>query len=852
MRSAVVAAAVCLSIVGLSSADNAKAAMRMPTQIPPESLGSALKALAQTRDLQVLYFSAAVQDIRTGGAVGELTTDEALAQLLSGTGLTYRHLSEKAITIVPVSQAQSVAGTTPGTVSADSPVDDTPKEEKRNSSDSFRVAQVGAGQTQDSTSVGAQLEEVIVTAQKRTENLQEVPVPVSVINTDALVNNNQVLLRDYYSTVPGLSMTTNTQSTQILSIRGIVTNPGNPTVGITVDDMPFGSSTGGGGGLVVPDFDPGDLSRVEVLRGPQGTLYGASSLGGLIKFVTVDPSTSGFTGSLQAGLSGVHNGSEVGDVYRGAMNIPLTDSLAIRASAFTRLDPGYIDNPVLDIKGVNTSRADGGMLAALWTPSQNLSLKLTALLQQVKGDGSSDVDVQSGLGDLQQSYLPGVGAYDRRVQVYIATLKAKLGNIDLTSISGYNINQFSDSWDYTFALGPYTQQQFGVSGTPIDNYNRTAKFTQEVRLSSSIGTRIDWLLGGFYTHEDSQYVQHLLAENPATGAIVGTWCNCSSPETYAESAAFADLTYHVSDRFDIQLGGRESRIRQEFDTSVETGPYDTVFLGQPSPIIVPAAYASGNPFTYLLTPRLRVSDDLMVYARLASGYQAGGANQGDPGTPPEFAPSKTQNYELGLKADTSGHSLSFDVSVYYIKWQDIQLSFIDPQNFLSYIGNGSGAKSQGAELSVRATPLDGLTLTAWVTYDDAVLTDAFPSAVVASGEYGVAGDRLPFVSRYSGYVSAEQKFPLVNGWTLFAGGDLNYVGDRLGFFAGSPQRTVFPGYAKSDLHAGLQVHSWRVNVFVNNVADKRAAIAGGQQYLPPFAFQYIEPRLIGLNVTKTF
>src|SRR5207248_1653206 len=155
------------------------------------------------------------------------------------------------------------------------------------------------------------------------------------------------------------------------------------TVGITVDDVPFGSSTISGGGLAVPDFDPGDLSQIEVLRGPQGTLYGASSLGGLIKFVTVTPPTDRVSGNLQAGVSSVRNGDEVGYVYRGAVNAPLSDTWAVRASGFVRLDPGYITNPVLNIKGLNTARADGGLVSTLWQPAQNFSVKLSALLQRV-------------------------------------------------------------------------------------------------------------------------------------------------------------------------------------------------------------------------------------------------------------------------------------------------------------------------------------------------------------------------------------------------------------------------------------------------------------------------------------
>jgi len=277
-----------------------------------------------------------------------------------------------------------------------------------------------------------------------------------------------------------------------------------------------------------------------------------------------------------------------------------------------------------------------------------------------------------------------------------------------------------------------------------------------------------------------------------------------------------------------------------------------VFLGVPSPAVIPTGYASGNPFTYLLTPRYQVSPDLMLYARLASGYQAGGSNPGVPGVPPQYDPSKTLNYELGAKGDFLNHRLAFDASVYYIKWQDIQLSFLSPQNFMAYTGNGSGAKSEGVELSVKATPLQGLTLAAWVTYDDAQLTQSFPASVVAAGEFGLAGDRLPFSSRFSGYVSVDEQFALGGSWLGFVGGDMSYVGDRLGFFSGTAQRAPFAAYGKGDLHAGVKDNSWTISVFVNNVADKRAAIAGGPGYFPPFAVEYIQPRLVGLNLSKAF
>src|SRR5262249_23933181 len=156
------------------------------------------------------------------------------------------------------------------------------------------------------------------------ERLQDVPVPVTVINAQTLADTNQLRIQDYYASIPGFSViSVGIQSITLLSIRGINSDAaGNPSVGITVVDVPYGASTNAGGGTLVPDLDPYDLAHVEILRGPQGTLYGASSLGGLLKFVTVDPSTDGVSGHVESGLSGIHNGAELGYNVRGAVNVP--------------------------------------------------------------------------------------------------------------------------------------------------------------------------------------------------------------------------------------------------------------------------------------------------------------------------------------------------------------------------------------------------------------------------------------------------------------------------------------------------------------------------------------------------
>src|SRR5258708_35027730 len=157
--------------------------------------------------------------------------------------------------------------------------------------------------------------------------MQGSPVQVSVIKAADFIGSNQLRLQDYYTSVPAWSvMPAGTTYYQSLSIRGITAGATNPSVGVMLDDVPYGSSTVQGGGLFVPDIDPNDLARVEVLRGPQGTLYGASSLGGLLKFVTVDPSTEAVSGRVQAGVSSVQNGNELGYNVRGAVNVPVTDT----------------------------------------------------------------------------------------------------------------------------------------------------------------------------------------------------------------------------------------------------------------------------------------------------------------------------------------------------------------------------------------------------------------------------------------------------------------------------------------------------------------------------------------------
>src|SRR5258708_6190343 len=393
------------------------AAQKVRLDIPAQDLSASLTQFGRETGTEIEFAPDVVREKKGAAVKGEFERDQALKLILKGTGLTYRTTPQGAIVV------------------------EASKPTANRAIVNHSLANTSG--SSDSTN----LEEIIVTAQKRSERLQDVPVPVTTLKAQELVASNQIRMQDYFTRVPGLTVTPDDENgAPIVTIRGITTGGyTNPTVGIVVDDVPFGSSTSTAVGNIAPDIDPFDLADIEVLRGPQGTLYGAGSMGGLIKYTTVDPSFDGISGRVQAGTETIYNAAQLGYNVRGAVNLPLNDTFAIRASAFTREDPGYIDNAVHNINGINKSQSDGAHLLALWKPSDTFSIKLSALYQDDKRFGSNDVF--AALGDLKQDFLLNTGRYSKRVQAYNATIRAKVGAVDFVSIIGYSKNNYQNTLD---------------------------------------------------------------------------------------------------------------------------------------------------------------------------------------------------------------------------------------------------------------------------------------------------------------------------------------------------------------------------------------------------------------------
>lgn len=706
------------------------------------------------------------------------------------------------------------------------------------------------------SSADVALDEIIVTAQKREERLQDVPMSLTALSADTLVDRNQVQLESYVRDVPGFSFSDEGNGQTTLTLRGISTGGlTNSTVGITVDDVPFGSGTAlTYGSQTSLDLDPAVLSQIEVLRGPQGTLYGAASLGGLLKYVTKDPSLTEFKGRIQAGLNKVADGDGTGNSFRGSVEFPLVkDVLGVSLSGFIRRDPGYIDDPAQGRKDVNTRRVSGGRVAVLWKISDVVSLKLSGLLQDSRSDGTSVIDTLGDLvitNGLTHDDLRGTGGYRVKSQLYSANLAARWSRLSFTSISAYGKHSYYSLLQFPAFFG-LADSIFGVPGSGIINDFTTEKFSQEFRLAST-GDKLDWLIGLFYTDEKTQSVQSVPVLDPANGNAVGSLLVADFPLRLKESAVFADLTYHFTDRFNMQVGGRFSHNKQTYDET------DIGLLIGTDPFVLPTETSKDDAFTFLVTPQYKVSDDLMLYARAASGYRVGGPNPSADlfGLPTTFKADKTLNFEVGVKGSLFARALSYDLAAYFIDWRDIQLSQRDPVTQFAYFSNAGKARSQGLELSVQSRRVHGFSGGVSLSFNDAKLQKDLPA-----GAYGLSGDRLPYSARFTASLTVDQEFALSERFAGFVGASVNYTGSRFDQFPATPPpvnlRAELPGFAAADVRAGIRDDHWTVQAYVNNLTNKRGILSASgigrtAGLADPWGIIVIRPRSTGLNVVYSF
>lgn len=692
---------------------------------------------------------------------------------------------------------------------------------------------------------GSELEEVIVQAAKRTENLQTVPVSVTALSSATLETQGIANFSDYLGLVPGLANDSGGADGHGNTIlRGLNTGyySTSPTVGFYVDDTPYSPSSSASAGTILnPGLGLVDVDHIEVLKGPQGTLYGASTLGGLIKLVTTPPDLNSTGGSLRTDGSSVTGGG-LGFGLEGILNVPIIPgSLAVRVSAFDRETPGYMTNTTLNTTDRGAGRKQGGRITFRWVPQENLDIHLSAFLQDLRINGWNNefINLQT-LAPIAGNYTyqaPYEPTFHTTYEVYNLSINYTAGSIGkLTNSTSYNTYADHELVDFTpyaaAVLNAYAPAPVPANAAlPLIWGPTLKKLTDELRFSSNRIGRFEGLAGLYFTREQTTFANTLInAIPPSTEPIPGPSGlvqHSTLPTTYKEYAAFADLTYYLVDDVDLTVGGRYSHNKQDEEVG-STGFTGSGYFN--------SVRTSGNDFTYQAALRWQPITQLNTYARVATGYRPGGAQsaQGIPGDT-SFRPDTDTTYEVGLKGLWLDNTLRTNLALYYTDWKDIQITSIPPNGLEGdyVISNAGRATVKGVEFETQYVPINHLTLGATLAYTESKLTSISEDASAVTG--AKAGDSLPYTPKWGGSATADYVKPLNADLNATVGATYRYQGSKISDYPGDPNNTgvAIPAYRTVDLRAGVSWSRYKAQFRVANVLSERGFdTVADQRYSP--------------------
>ncbi|MGQ3045347.1 MAG: TonB-dependent receptor [Niveispirillum sp.] len=698
------------------------------------------------------------------------------------------------------------------------------------------------------------LEEIIVTAQKRLENLQTVPASVSVLSGERIARSSPTGVADYAAYMPGLAISSGGTPGQVsLALRGVAPVGPGATVGTYIDDTPLGSSANyARAAIYALDLFPYDIQQVEVLRGPQGTLYGASTMGGLLKYVTRKPDLKETQIRLGSDMSATNSAGGANWGVRGQVNLPLIeDRLAVQASLYKQKNQGYIGNARSGADDINDNTQKGARVALLWRPAEPVTVRLQALFQKVDSRNNAVVAYDAATdrpiaGRLDSQYYMDQ-PFTKDLDLYTATIDWDLDFASLTSASSYSTAKVDTAQDasaiYGVAFPALTGGAVPAGLSRFDLLLDHEKFTQEVRLASPSGGGFEWMLGGFYTWEDSTNLQTASAQTMSGSSIAGLdpLAIASLPTTYEEVAVFGNATVALTDRFDITAGLRWAHNNQDF-AQISDG----ALLGGAQRV---PGKSSENVLTFMASPRLRVDEDVTLYGRVASSYRPGGPNVALPNVPPSVDADTLVSYEAGVKSTLLDGRLQANASVFYIDWKDIQIA--GSNGGVSFLQNGGKAQSKGLEFETVFVPAEGWRLGANGAYTDASFKGDIPEVGAQDG------DRLPLIPRYSFALTADYEWSLSADWTANAGAGYRWTGAVHSDPESSPEFVRTRAYGVLDINAGVQNDVVAVRFYIRNAANSHATttadlITSALGSPVQIDRTVLQPRTIGLSVDFTY
>lgn len=668
--------------------------------------------------------------------------------------------------------------------------------------------------------------EIIVTATKRSESILDVPIAVTVIDAQTLEKTNAVGFADYLTSIPGVQFNpAGNPFGNSISIRGVSDGTSSfltqQPVALFLDDTALTLSQG----AINLDYSVFGVEQINVIKGPNSTLYGASSLGGTIRIITERPSLTETSGRVRAGMD-LTRSSDLSYALAATVNTPLIqDKLGLQVTGYYRKVGGTFDDPSRDLDNINGRETYGARIALRFQPSDRLTVDLTGYYQKMDGDGL-DTFAPETVGDLQSR--PLLQDQYQRDEFAMGTLSVnyEAGFADLVSVTSYYDRKTRTLQDLSFSFLNFFPGQPNGSAT----YAPATVFSQELRLVSNGDGPFKWLIGGYYSHEDYTEIGGLTAGPPNV-------FDANLGYIYDTYAVFAEVGYDITDQLTVTAGGRYTR----YDTSIDFvgGIFFATFDTQDSD--------SQDDFS----PRVALNynyGDGSIYAQASRGFRLGQANVPIPfgpqnGVPDFFAPDKLWNYEVGAKTRWLDDSVQINVAAYYIDWSDIQLTrTCFACGGFTFIDNVGSARIMGFELESVAELIPGTIWTGNFGFIDGEISETVP---------GVAekGTRLPGSPRYTLSTSLQQNFRL-GGNDGFARVDYLYYGpyDDAFLIGGNPP--VNGDYSKLDLRAGLTIGMVDVTVFATNLLDQRPiltrAFALGEDKTT------IQPRTFGTTVQVRF
>jgi outer membrane receptor protein involved in Fe transport len=716
------------------------------------------------------------------------------------------------------------------------------------------------------------IEEIVVTARKSSERLQDVPISITAVSEETLQRSGAETIADIAREVPGLNVVAAAPGQNQLIIRGVSSSGGVPTVGYYIDDTPIQST----GNLAGNAMDPAlfDLERVEVLRGPQGTLYGASSMGGTVKYVTRQPDLNSTSGYVKTSLSDTDGGGFNYEVS-GLVNQPLMAGVAaLRAIVFYRDQDGYIDRHPIDrtdilaagagpaANNVNTERTWGTRISVEIKPTEAFSITPSIFIQRTDLGAPFTFDAPPGSFEHPIQTRDSSEPSSDKLELYTVTMNGDAGAVHITSSTAYRSRRFDavedDSKVSYFYFSPVPQSY--VYPTPFDNYFANHDFTEEVRASGDFGP-VHGLVGLFYQHQDNWTSYNLpipAGYNAAFGTPFGDtpfYMGVGSAQL-VQRAAYGEVNVKITPQLQATVGLRTFEVKQ-YDHAITTG----VFNGGLTDNAGISKDNGTNPkfsLSYAITP------DALTYATVSKGFRQGGPIPGLPSTlcaadlaaiglsapPTSFKSDTLWNYELGAKTGWLDRKLTVDTALYYIKWTRLQQLIALPTCGFDFTGNFGSASSKGTELEVQYNLSDSLRLTVGGAYNEAKLD----SNVV--GAQGRAGDTLEDAPRWMGSVAAEYRREIAAMTYGFARADFSSVSKQYNNFNSGSIYYDRPGYSLLNLRLGVDRHLWEASLFIDNALDKHAETALPLSYaidLPTTRRVSLNrPRTIGLDARINF